>query len=305
MLLFLATTAAAEPAHYSPDAVAGASTTFARYADALGPKSDALEDAMAVNAKAVREADLGASLVARRADLTAWQQELRAAYVKQGMVAQSFSDWIQDASTDVFTQAMAQAVGSLGGDLSECAARTGIAAITGPMSGPSSCPGADRSADIARAMDQNADLTAVVDQLLAEPWPDFDLPSEPQPTVPLTGDDGWIRIGVVAEAVMSVQLAALEAQLERDLGDLDRELDGPDAEQALKKAEAHRQAYEARVADAGEALLTALEKGLPKAGHQVAVCVNPPALGGCEGVDRTDEVVAWAKGDKKLQKALQ
>ncbi|MCP4915321.1 MAG: hypothetical protein GY913_00215 [Proteobacteria bacterium] len=304
MFLFLTAAFAAEPAHYSADSVASASMTFARYAEALGPKSDALEDAMAVHARSVKEADLGANLVKSRADLSDWQAELRGAYVRQGLEASSFSSWIQDASTDVFTQALDQAVAGFDGELTECKARSGIAAITGPMSGPSSCPGQDVSAALAKAMDDNADLNAVVDQLLAETWPTFDLPSGTQATVPLAGDDGTIRIAKVANALMEIQLAALEAELERDLGDLDRELQGPDAAAALAKAEERRRTYEAQVAAEGEKLMGALEAGLPKAGFDVSICVNPPAYGGCEGADKTDDVIAWAKTDKKVQKAL-
>ena len=289
--------------HYSPDSVARASLTFARYADELGPKSDALEDQMAVHAKGVRAVDLGANLVKNRQDVSDWQGQVREAYIRQGLEAQGFSDWIQDASTSVFGQALDQALAAHG-DATECAARSGIAAITGPMSGPSSCPGDDISAELAKAMDANADLSAVVDQLLAEAWPTFELPSGPQPTIPLTGDGGYIHIAQVAEAVMEVHLAALEAELENDLGDLDRELESGDADAALKKAEARREAYEAAVAERGDALLDALESRLPKAGFEVAVCVNPETYGGCEGTDKTAEVVAWARQDTKLQKAV-
>ena len=293
--------------HYSPNSVASASLTFARYAEALGPKSEELEEAMAVSAKAVKEVDLAVNLLGARGEpLHDWRGELRKSYAHQGLEAKSFSDWIQDASTSVFTQAMDQAISSLGLDVVECASRGGLASITGPMGGGGSrCEGADRSAEIARAMDANADLSGVVDQLLAEPWPALELPSGAAPSVDWTGSEGTIRFGVVAQALIPARLEALEEELDRNLGDLDRELSAGDAEKALEEATAHRLAYEAALAAEGERLLAALEKGAVKNGFEVGLCANPPALGGCEGPDRTKEFLAWAREDKKVTKALQ
>ena len=294
--------------HYSPNDVAAASLTFARYAEALGPLSDDLEERMAVSAKAVKEIDLAVSLLGERGTaLHPWRGEIRKSYAHQGLEARSFSDWIQDASTSVFTQAMEAAVASLGVELVECASRGGgIASITGPMGGgSSSCEGDNRSPEIAKAMDANAQLTAVVDQLLAEPWPALELPNGEAEAIAWTGDDGTIRIGAVAQALVGDRLEQLEDELDADLGDLDRELSAGDAQAALADAEKHRLAYEAALAELGDELLGALEKNAVKNGFEVGLCANPPTTGGCAGQDRTKEFLAWAREDKKVSKALQ
>jgi len=291
--------------HYSPSGVARASTTFARYAEALGPQSDALEERMAISAKAVQELDLAVNLLGG-GEHAEWRAEVRKTYAHQGLEAQSFSDWIQDASESVFTQAMEMAIQGLGVEVVECASRAGgIASITGPMGGSSSaCEGADQSAAIAKAMDANTQLSGVVDQLLAESWPTLELPQAAQPVTSWTGSADYIRFGAVAKALIGDDLEAIEATLERDLGDLDRELESGDADKALEEATKHRLAYEATLAKEGEALLEALAKPSTKAGYEVGLCVNPPALGGCEGTDVTREFLAWAREDKKVLKAL-
>ncbi|HJN78040.1 MAG TPA: hypothetical protein QGF58_29270 [Myxococcota bacterium] len=306
-MLHLTLSVALSADHYSPNDVAAASVTFARYSEALGPRSDELEEKMAVSAKAVKEVDLAVNLLGERgAPLSEWRAEVRKSYAHQALEAKSFSDWIQDASTAVFTQAMDLAIAELGLDVVECAARSGgIASITGPMAGGSSCEGEDHSAAIAAAMDANTQLNAVVDELLAEVWPALALPTGEAAALEWTGDDGSIRIGAVAQVLVGERLEALEAKLDADLGDLDREISAGDAEEALAEATKHRLAYEASLAEEGERLLSALEKGAIKGGFEVGLCANPPTLGGCAGKDRTKEFLSWARDDKKVIKALQ
>ncbi len=303
---------AGEAAHYSPDSVASHSATFARFAEALGPRGEELDEQMAVAGSAIHELDLGVDLLGGRADeaLRAWRLQQRKLYAQHGLQAQSFSDWIQEASTEVFMAAMDIAIRDHDGALESCKARSGMAAITmGPMAGggPQTCPGADVSADLAASMDANADLTGVVDQLLAEPWPEVKLGSAGQLVVPFVGVDGYVRVAVLAEALMGSRIEALEEGLDRDLSDLDRALGqgGVEAQAALEEAEARRLRHEADLAREGQRLLGAIEKPLGKKGLEVGLCANPPALGGCEGQDRTREVLEALRDDKKVLKALE
>ena len=310
-LLMLASVLAETAAHYSPDSVAAQSATFARFAQALGPRGEALDEQLAVAGSAIHELDLGVDLLGERApeDLRAWRLEQRKLYAQRGLQAQSFSDWIQEASTEVFTAAMDIAISDHGGALESCKARSGMAAIAmGPMGGGTqSCPGADVSAELAAAMDANAELTGVVDQLLAEPWPEVKLGSAGQQVQPFVGSDGYVRVAVLAEALMRRRLEALEDGLDRDLSDLDRALGlgGVEAQAALDEAQARRLRHEADLAREGQRLLGAIEKPLGKQGVQVGLCANPPALGGCEGRDRTQEVIEALRDDKKVLKALE
>ena len=310
-LLLLATVAAQEAGHYSPDSVAGKSATFVRFAEALGPKGEALDQQMAVAGSSIHELDLGVDLLGERApeDLRAWRLAQRKAYAQQGLQARAFSDWIQDASGQVFGSALDIAVEEYGAPLEVCAARSGMAAIAmGPMAGGGgSCPGQDLSAQLAESMDANAELTAVVDELLAESWPTVKLDEAQQAAVPFAGEDGYVRLAVLAEALMGARIEALEEGLDRDLSSLDRALaqGGAEAEDALKEAEARRLRHEADLAKEGERLLGAIEKPLSKSGLSVALCANPPAMGGCSGQDRTKEVVEALRDDKKVKKALE
>jgi hypothetical protein len=155
-------------------------------------------------------------------------------------------------------------------------------------------------------MDANPSLVGVVDQLLAEEWPTVGLSGAEQKPVKLTGKDGYVRLAPLVQALAGDQITKLDDDLDRSLGDLDRDLQGSedDARAALERGEALRVTYESELAALGETVLGAIEKPLDKAGVDIGVCANPVALGGCTGTDRTDEVIALVKDNKKVLKAL-
>ena len=133
VLLSLALAAAG---YYNPDKVANNSETFKRYADAVQPKAEEMEAGLARASFQIQELDLGVSLLGDRAptELVAYRDELRKQYAHQGLEAQSFNDWFQEASSSVFMQALDLAVADLSDwQVKECAPKVGgIAGMTGP-----------------------------------------------------------------------------------------------------------------------------------------------------------------------------
>jgi hypothetical protein len=286
---------------YNPDKVASNSETFKRYADAVQPKAGDMESGLAKASLQVQELDLGVNLLGKRApaELVAYRDAVRKQYAHQGLEAQSFNDWFQDTSSSVFMQALDFAIEDLDGEVKECApAAGGIAGIAGPgaMAGPK-CEGDDLSAQLATALDASTDLTAVVDQLLGEAWPTVALDGQEWEPVALSGTAGYIRIAPLAEALLTEQLDALDAQLERDLRPLDLSDEGDKA-----KAVALRQAYEGDIATQGDRLFDAIAKATKD--QDLGLCANPPALGGCSGKDRSKELLPTLAQDKKVLKAL-
>jgi hypothetical protein len=313
LLILVANLTAAEPGFYDPNRVAAASAQFARYAEVLQPNFETMQNALIRAGNDVEELDLGVSLMGDRAskDLLAYRADLRKQYARQGLEAATFSDWIQDASTQVFMSALEIAIADLADtyDVTECSpASGGIASMTGPgaSGGSRSCDGTDLNAQLAASMDANPSLVGVVDQLLAEEWPTVGLSGAEQKPVKLTGKDGYVRLAPLVQALAGDQITKLDDDLDRSLGDLDRDLQGSedDARAALERGEALRVTYESELAALGETVLGAIEKPLDKAGVDIGVCANPVALGGCTGTDRTDEVIALVKDNKKVLKAL-
>lgn len=301
LLLSLALSAAG---YYNPDKVASNSETFRRYADAVQPKAAEMEEGLAVASLQVQELDLGVNLLGKRAspELVAYRDALRKQYAHQGLEAQSFNDWFQDTSTSVFTQALDFAVEDLDDyEVKECApAASGIAGIAGPgMGGGPKCEGEDLSEQLAQTLDADPDLNGVVDQLLGESWPVVGLEGQTWDPVALSGTGNYIRIAPLAEALLADQLAALDAQLERDMRPLAMEMADPSV---AAKATRLRQAYEADVAALGDTLFDAIAKAAKDA--DLGLCANPPSLGGCNGQDVSKDQLPVLAQHKKVLKAL-
>ena len=115
----------------------------------------------------------------------------------------------------------------------------------------------------------------------------------------MPGTGNYIRIAPLAEALLADQLAALDAQLERDMRPLAMEMADPSV---AAKATRLRQAYEADVAALGDTLFAAIAKAAKDA--DLGLCANPPSLGGCNGQDVSKDQLPVLAQHKKVLKAL-
>ena len=301
---------AAEPAYYSPDAVAGASTTFARFAEVAAPHFQTLQTELAKSAKSIDVLDTSVNLLGDRVtpELTAYRDGLRRDLTRGYMQAQAHVGWFEDASTSIFTQALERELKTLEGqyELSVCRARTGMAAITGPGASMKQCEGKDLNPQLAKELDSSKALTEVVDQLTSEPWPSVQVQGTEQAVLPWIGSQDYINLALV-ERALSDRMKDFNQDLDDELLPLDDALSDTKTEEgqaALAQADALRASYEAEVAAWGDTLLGLIEKPLDKKGVKVGLCANPESLGGCVGQDRTDEAIKILKADKKVQKAL-
>lgn len=318
LLAFLvAQNVAADPgstSYYSTDTVAQKSQIFRSYAEELGPNFDRLQQALGRAGQSLEQLELGVLLVGERGGeelkvhLDASRRKANHAF----LVAQKHVSLLETDSQQVFEQAMAAVVSTYGDKLVECTQPSGMGSF-GPARSQKSCEGKDRSAEIAAQMDKDADLKKEVDSILAVEWPSFAVESKALDAVDVStsADAGTskqtVSVVYLAQTFLADELAEIEAQLERSLAPIQRELrsaeEGRRAE-LIEQANGLRQAYESAMSEAGERLFGAMEKPLKKKKITVAVCPNPASMGGCPGEDVTSEVIEVLKKNKRFQKAL-
>lgn len=305
--LLIATALAAEPGFYSPDGVAAASLTFARYAEALGPRFDKAQSELGIASRAAAELETSVLLLGDRApaELRQASDDLRRQVTVAYLRTQAHISLLEEDSTTIFGEAMERAIAGLGDryTLSECTPSGGIAAMTGPGRGGTRCEGADLNATLAATMDKDPALTAAVDEILSIEWPGFTLEKTPRQAIALSGDATIIYLAPLADALIGGELARLDEALEAELEPLYEPIDSGD-EAALKAAEEARARYEAAMAAEGAKLLAALDKRAGKLVGELALCPNPVELGGCPGTAADDAVTRKLKADRKLAKML-
>jgi hypothetical protein len=306
--LLLGAALAAPPAFYDPDQVAGASALFKAATDEVGPRYLAIEGQLRRLSPAVEELELATALAQDRIgkDGRAWAIGTRTAAVEARLAAQAQVDQVQDGYVQAFEAALARALPGLsaGREVRECFGGTGMAAL---MARRTPCAGDDLSPALAASMDADPALQAEIARIAALPWPELTLPSQAQPVVALTGSEGFIELAPLARAIAGERLELRADAFDRAVAPLMDQIDAGDAE-ALAQARGARESWERGLAAEGQVLLPLLEEALGRlkkgAGASVGLCPNPSALGGCEGQDRTAELLPLLAADKKLAKAI-
>lgn len=297
-----------DAAWYHPDDVASHSAVFQAAAEDLAPRYQDLESTLRRLGPPMEALELGASLAgdALPKDTRSYAADTRLAATAAHLKAQKHVDFVQEEYSRVFGEALQRALTTVGQglDVRECGSGGGVAALVGRGR---SCAGKDINVALAAALDQDARLKADVAAINALPWPTVDVPGAPQPVIPLTGQGGWVQLAPLAKAVWADRLQERADDLDRALAPLDDALEGGDPA-ALASAREERAAYDAALAADGQVLLALvgelLERKSSKGGADVGVCVNPPALQGCPGADRTDEIIALVAADRRLRKGL-
>lgn len=296
-------------AWYDPDEVAAHSTVFAAASQELAPRYEALEDALRDLGPAVADLELGTLLAGDRLaeDTRAYAESVRRAAVAAHVAAQAHVDFIQDGYARVFGDALNRAIEANGdaATIVECRRGGGIASMMGRGR---HCEGTDLNATLARAMDADPELAAAVAEINARPWPEVQVTGAPQPVQPLTGTGSWVQLATLARALWQERLDRRADELDRALAPLEEGIEAGEPA-ALARASELRADYEAALAADGEVLLALVEEALSrkarKGGGDVGFCVNPVALGGCPGADRTDEIIALVADDRRVVKGLQ
>ncbi len=331
LLLITSPALASEPAgHFDRDAVVGSSQLFAAAngiaSKALGPQERALSRTDAALA------DLDLALALTHGSIDEAQHGLWAARLDERSTR--FGDEfaaLQEQITAMgagyeaaFEQGLQRALATLPG-VEECAP-TPLAmggGLAGPGGAPAgrSCPGPDRSAEIAKAWDADPELQAFIEQQKAAQWQQITTYEGAQPVLALDDHAGpnWLNPAdlaqLVPEAIEAIDSVDLKAEAARKvLLSERREIgqDDPDATEKRNSIVARARAIRAwsadRKAEAGALVMAAVDrarkKGKKAGWADVGACVNPAGWGGCEGAEATDEVADVVSEDRKLQKEL-
>ena len=326
---------AADAGHFDRDAVVGASAAFRSVSEGSRAALEPREKALTRTDQALADLDLAVALT--RGSLDAAQHDLWVARLDERSTR--FGDEfavLQGQLTEMsvgfeqaFEAALARATEALaaGGEPPrECREPKpdlmgGLAQPGGAGAKKPSCPGADRSAEIAAAWDGDAVLKAALDAIDASGFQDVTSYEGEEPALTLGAGAGpmWVnpaalieRLPEAIELVDAVDRRAAEARTALREARAAIPADAPDFEArraaVVERARGARGWAEDAKAAAGATVWASLErsrkKGKKAGWSTVGVCLNPAGWGGCPGDDVTQEVAEVLLGDKKLSKEL-
>ena len=297
---------AAPAGYYLPADVAEESELFKGASEEMAPRFQAASDRVAAAGVASEGLELGPALLgaAAPAGMAEWAADTRRSLVGQTLRMRRFLGKMQEDYSNVFLQAMKQALGVVGKDyaLKQCG-NTGVMA----QFQQNNCAGENVNAKIAAVIDQDAALKAALTEIRALAWPDLVIEKKQWALAPLTGAERSVDVVALAKALLGERLKARQAALEEQAALLEEGIDARDPE-AIRKAGELKEAWRRGLSEDGaiwqgilkEALARLEKKGGPAA---VGLCGNPALTGGCAGEDVTAEVIALLKADKKYAKA--
>jgi hypothetical protein len=331
LLCLLATPAvAAQGDHFDREAVVGASAAFRSVSSKSTAALEPRERALTRTDQAL--ADLDLSLALSRGAIDGPQHDLWVARLDERSTrfGQEFETLQQELTTmsvgyeQAFEAALLRAVDGLAAPAAECAPKkdlmAGLAQPGGASSAPT-CPGENRSADLAAAWDKDAELKSALDAIDPAAFQDVTSYGGEEPPLALGAGSGpaWVHPAALAEAlpeaieaIDTVDRRAAEGRQALRQARADIPDDAPDFDDRRKKIVERARGIRAWSADqkaaigaaAWESLERNRKKGKKAGWSGAGVCLNPSGWGGCPGDDVTSEVADTLVDDKKLAKAL-
>ena len=168
------------------------------------------------------------------------------------------------------------------------------------------CTGDDVNAKIVAALDRDAELKAAIDEIVALEWPNYAVDTTPQPAIGTAG--AWIGVRPLfakgaAAALKKIDYDDENARLPFQSA-IEEGADKAELERLAKDAEKIEAKTAKRRADLAAPVLEAADKALDKWGESVGWCANPIGLGGCEGDNRTNDLIQRLLDDKRVSKSL-
>ncbi|HCP48539.1 MAG TPA: hypothetical protein DIU15_21050 [Deltaproteobacteria bacterium] len=320
--------------HYNRDEVASSSAVFRGFANNLQQVYGPIDDRVRRVDGLLADLDLNLALTAGHVDQAhhdLWSARLDERSTRFGPefeAVQELSYSVQDQSTRAFEQALQRALETLASasdlDLEPCVESSSSIGPMGALGGSAStCPGIDQSQSIAALWDKDSQLRQDLDGINSAQWPAVttynDSPS-PLGLKDKAAVGQWLSPAQLArgipEAVQILETIGERAQAGRDTlwsalraapEDKDQ---AAELKQAIRtRAKRIRDYSAAQQAALGVVLWSTLDrarkKGKKAGWSDVALCINPTGWGGCEGTDRTDEVLDALYDDKKLTRQLE
>ena len=312
IVALLFSTAFAGDGFYHPNDLAPESAEFMRLNEqAMGPFED----------RSRKSAEIGRALSLYRESLDllgdlAPEAEynrldaLEKQYNRERAVLEAFANTLVDDVDTTFLASLDRAKTAIGFKAMECEREIQVGPRVPGMRGRTEanpdCKGDDLNAALAKAMDADPKLQAAVAEIIALDWPTFGIGAEAQSAI---GDgDGWIWVRPVfakgaPQALRAIDDADEKARLPFQAA-LEDEPTAPQLKQLTEAANGVTQTTATSRATLAAPVLVVADKALAKLGESAAWCANPPSLGGCDGDNKTQDLVQKLVDDGKVSKTL-
>ena len=292
--------------YYNETEISKASALFAAASKVSAPQFAKAESAIRQHAGIIKEMETNIALL-NDADLETWFSQNQKYMLGYRLQVSKHATMLTEDYDKEFSSAMNRAIEGLefDGTLEICEAQ----AIHAMMGAAPKCEGTSFSSSLAKTMDADPDLQAAIDSINAIPWPEPTVNIQGMPIVEITGAAAYIDLGTFVRQMMGERMKEHQRWLEQQNDTLVEGLEMGDKE-AFSKAEQNRELYLDRLSTDGQVLFETFQKYATKRGKKnpvvqsVGFCGNVDELGGCEGTDVTDEVIALLKSDRywvKLQ----
>ena len=168
-----------------------------------------------------------------------------------------------------------------------------------------SCVGTDISPSIAKKLDANEELKSGIDAVMKRTWPTSSLPSKQFSVIPLTGDQHFISLDVFAQTLFGKKVTGHHKWYQEQYQKLDTTTEeGKEGAKELYREFGKRlQQDKSSIEKALNALIKKRKKKDSRY-TSLGYCGNPVALGGCSGIDITQEVLKELVEYKKSKKII-
>lgn len=302
-LLLIAGVEAETPLWWTEEGVTKASSWFGKAQARDAEAYDLAGDQLTTAKRLVGALELADALLvvdpARAAYFAALDRSLTGQFIR----LQKHTDLLGGDYSRVFGAAVERAlpIVAKGQTVTQCTSVSKVEAMMGK--GPR-CPGADISAKVAATLDEDLELQGQVASILSVDWPKIEVTGAVQAPVPLTGAERSVDVSTLARALRAAELQELDDVREAALEQIEEEIESADVatkQAGIAKGETIRKQWREGAAAVGAKLWPETKKKLEKAAKKggataVALCANPPGLGGCGVPDVTGEVVETLTG---------
>jgi hypothetical protein len=243
------------------------------------------------------------------------EKALRVTFNREYAQLSAFANTMMDDFDQTFLLALDRNIASIGGKIEVCEGQIPVGRTLPGMptrfkTNPS-CVGDDLNSRISAAMDQDKELIAAIDEIIALVWPTISI--DVTPIANIGEADEYLNLDTIIQTHFSSDLREIAQE-----DDMARTPIMAKIEQGATKEERQAMVTEAHAIDADtaakrtalaapviQAIEAANKKRTKKGAPTVGWCLNPPLLGGCHGQDVTETLMPTLMAVKKVRKALE
>jgi len=172
--------------------------------------------------------------------------------------------------------------------------------------GGSTCQGTDISPEIGKKLDQDTELVSIIDEINARIWPTPKLPTKEADVIKFTGTANYIQLDFFISKLFKKKIAGHHTWYAKSFSSLD-----PQSSSYKKDVDKLYDNFEKRLHDDQKSIEKSLKIVVKKMKKKdprfqdFGFCGNPTQLGGCKGINITDDVFSALADNKKAVKIIQ